>query len=48
MSAALYVRESLTRRTIRRVLIVAPAGLVGNWDRNLFRLQFNIITSSPA
>lgn len=47
----LYVRESLTRRTIRRVLIVSPAGLVGNWHRelrNLFHLQFNIITSQDA
>jgi superfamily II DNA or RNA helicase len=47
----LYVRESLTRRTIRRVLVVAPAGLVGNWYRelhNLFQLQFNIVTGSDA
>jgi SNF2 family DNA or RNA helicase len=47
----LYVRESLTRRTIRRVLVVAPAGLVGNWYRelrNLFHLQFNIITGSDT
>lgn len=47
----LYVRESLTRRTIRRVLVVAPAGLVGNWNRelhNLFQLQFNIVTGSDA
>ncbi len=47
----LYVRESLSRRTIRRVLVVAPAGLVGNWYRelrNLFQLQFNIVTGSDA
>jgi len=47
----LYVRESLTRRTIRRVLVVAPAGLVGNWYRelrNLFQLRFNIVTGSDA
>ncbi|BAU49568.1 helicase [Sulfurifustis variabilis] len=47
----LYVRESLTRRTIRRVLVVAPAGLVGNWYRelrNLFQLQFNIVVGSDA
>lgn len=47
----LYVRESLTRRTIRRVLVVAPAGLVGNWYRelrNLFQLQFNIVTGAEA
>src|SRR2546428_9256556 len=47
----LYVRESLTRRTIRRVLIVTPAGLIGNWSRelrNLFQLRFRIITSADA
>ena len=31
--AGLYIREMLARRLIRRVLIVAPAGLVGNWER---------------
>ena len=47
----LYVREGLTRRTLRRVLVVAPAGLVGNWQRELrqlFRLGFNIVTSADA
>ena len=47
----LYVRESLSRRTIRRVLVAAPAGLVGNWRRelrNLFHLQFNIVTGEDA
>ncbi|MDW8373991.1 MAG: SNF2-related protein, partial [Planctomycetota bacterium] len=47
----LYVRESLTRRRIRRVLVVAPAGLVGNWYRELhklFHLQFKIVTGSDA
>jgi superfamily II DNA or RNA helicase/DNA-binding XRE family transcriptional regulator len=47
----LYVRESLTRRTIRRVLIVPPAGLVGNWARelqNLFQLRFKIVTGADA
>ena len=47
----LYVRESLTRRTIRRVLIVAPAGLMGNWHRellNLFNLRFHIVTGADA
>ena len=42
----LYVREMLSRRLIRRVLIVPPAGLVGNWERemrDLFRLQFRIV-----
>src|SRR5882724_6665952 len=31
----LYIREMLARRLVRRVLIVAPAGLVGNWLREL-------------
>jgi hypothetical protein len=31
----LYVREMLARRLIRRVLIVPPAGLIGNWRREL-------------
>lgn len=47
----LYVRDSLMRRTIKRVLIVAPAGLVGNWRRelrSLFRLGFNIVASADA
>jgi len=47
----LYVRECLSRRTIRRVLVVAPAGLVGNWYRelrNLFQLQFKIVVGSDV
>lgn len=47
----LYIRESLTRRTIRRVLIVSPAGLIGNWARelrNLFQLSFRIVSSADA
>ena len=47
----LYVREMLSRRLIRRVLIVPPAGLVGNWDQemlNLFRLSFSIIRGEDA
>jgi transcriptional regulator with XRE-family HTH domain len=47
----LYIRECLTRRTLRRVLVVAPAGLVGNWQRelrNLFRLQLRIVGSAEA
>ena len=39
----LLVRELLFRERIRRVLIVPPAGLVGNWERELrtlFRLRF--------
>ena len=47
----LYVRECLSRRTIRRVLVVAPAGLVGNWYRelrNLFQLHFKIVVGSDT
>lgn len=49
--AGLYVREMLLRRLISRVLIVPPAGLVGNWEkelRNLFRLRFQILESADA
>ncbi len=34
----LYVREMLNRGRIRRVLIVAPAGLLTNWRRELAQL----------
>ena len=47
----LYIREMLSRRLIRRVLIVPPAGLVGNWERemrSLFRLRFRILTGADA
>ena len=47
----LYVRESLSRRTIRRVMVVAPAGLVGNWYRELhklFQLPFKIVTGADT
>ena len=47
----LYVREMLSRRLIQRVLIVPPAGLVGNWEREmrtLFRLSFRIISGADA
>ncbi len=47
----LYVRECLTRRHLRRVLIVVPAGLVGNWQRelrDLFGLHFRVVTSQGA
>ncbi len=39
--SGLYIREMLSRRLIKRVLIVPPAGLVGNWRRELFTL-FNL------
>ena len=47
----LYVREMLSRRLIRRVLIVPPAGLVGNWERemrDLFRMRFRVVGSADA
>lgn len=47
----LYVREMLTRRLLRRVLVVPPAGLVGNWLREmhtLFRLPFRIVRGAEA
>ena len=47
----LYVREMLSRRLARRVLVVPPAGLVGNWRRemrDLFRLRFRIASGADA
>ncbi len=47
----LYVREMLSRRLLSRVLIVPPAGLVGNWQRELqvlFNLPFRIVTGQDA
>jgi superfamily II DNA or RNA helicase len=44
-------REVLARRLVRRVLIVTPAGLVGNWEREmrtLFRLSFRIARGADA
>jgi len=49
--AGLYIREMVSRRLLRRILIVSPAGLVGNWHRELttlFNLQFKIISGSDA
>ena len=49
--AGLYIREMLSRRLLRRVLIVPPAGLVGNWRRELltlFNLPFRIISGADA
>ena len=43
----LYIREAMARGHLRRVLIVPPAGLVGNWERELralFRLRFRIVS----
>ncbi len=47
----LYIQEALLRRQVERVLIVPPAGLIGNWERELrvcFRLQFRILSSANA
>ena len=40
----LYLREMLNRGRIRRVLIVAPAGLLTNWQRELAQL-FDLSTT---
>ncbi len=47
----LAVREMLLRRRIRRVLVAPPAGLVGNWERELrtlFQLPFRIATGADV
>jgi len=47
----LYLREAFMRRLMKRVLIVPPAGLVGNWERELrtlFRLYFRIVRGDEA
>ena len=47
----LYIREMLSRRLLSRVLIVPPAGLVGNWQQEmqvLFNLPFKIISGQDA
>ena len=44
--AGLYMREMLSRRLLRRILVVPPAGLVGNWERELrtlFGLPFHVV-----
>lgn len=49
--AGVYIREMLVRRLIRRVLVVPPAGLVGNWERelrNLFNLTFQVVRGADA
>lgn len=47
----LYLREMLSRRVIKRVLIIPPAGLLGNWQsemKHLFSLDFKIVSGSEA
>jgi len=49
--SGLYMREMLSRRLMHRILIVTPAGLLGNWRRELltlFNLPFHIVTSADA
>ncbi|MCX5909309.1 MAG: helicase-related protein, partial [Deltaproteobacteria bacterium] len=49
--SGLYMREMLSRRLLRRILIVTPAGLVGNWRRELlmlFNLPFRIVSGNDA
>lgn len=49
--AGLYIREMLARRLTHRVLIIPPAGLVGNWEREmrqLFSLPFRVVRGSEA
>ncbi len=49
--AGLYLREMLARRLLRRILIVPPAGLVGNWERELrtlFGLDFRIVSGTDS
>ncbi len=49
--AGLYIREMLARQLIHRVLIVPPAGLVGNWQsemETLFDLSFSPISGSDC
>lgn len=49
--AGLYIREMLSRRLLRRVLVVTPAGLVSNWERELrklFALPFRIVRGEEA
>lgn len=44
--AGLYIREALARDKLKRVIIIPPAGLVGNWQRelkDLFQLDAIIV-----
>ena len=46
-----YVHEMLSRRLIRRLPVVPPAGLVGNWQRemrDLIRLQFRVVNGADG
>lgn len=45
--SGLYIREMLSRNLAHRILVACPAGLVGNWKREmltLFSLRFREVT----
>ncbi|MBQ9407485.1 MAG: DUF3883 domain-containing protein [Desulfovibrio sp.] len=45
----LYIREMLARKRIKRIIIIPPAGLVGNWRNELsrlFQLEATIVSGS--
>ncbi len=47
----LYIRTQLMHHQMRRILIVPPAGLVGNWQHeleHLFQLHFRIVEGSST
>lgn len=47
----LYMREMLSRRLLKRIMVVAPAGLIGNWKSELsklFSLSFRVVAGSEA
>ena len=49
--SGLYLREMLSRRLLRRILIVTPAGLVSNWRRELltlFNMPFLTVSGADA
>ena len=48
VTAGLVVKELWMRRNIRRVLVVAPAGLHGHWQRELKKLGLDSGTGGPA
>ncbi|MBI5243372.1 MAG: DUF3883 domain-containing protein [Elusimicrobia bacterium] len=49
--SGLYLREMLSRRLLRRILIVTPAGLVSNWRLELltlFNMPFRAVSGADA
>ena len=49
--AGLTIRELLSRRLVRRVLVAPPAGLVGNWQREMrtfFRIQARVVRGAES